>query len=470
MLSEAEGYGLLKRHDIPVPEYKIVNNADEAVRIAEKMGYPVVAKIVSLQVVHKSDAGGVVTGIKNKDEVKNAFETIIQNVKKNVPDADITGIIIEKEMPSGLELIIGGKTDPSFGKVITFGLGGKLVEIMRDVSLKVLPIGEDEIEKMIREIKGYILIKGYRGEPPRDEKVLTEIIGKVSELFYESNKLVEFDINPLILYEKGACAVDARIYEGDEVTEPGEKIEKEVQAGIFYPGSIAAAGASSDPKKIGYAVFRNLLDFPGRLYPVNPKRKEILGREAYPSLIAIPDSVDLAIITVPAPVVPEVIEEAGKKGVKLAVVISAGFKETGEEGRILEDKVLQIARKYGIRMVGPNCLGIILPHKRINATFDPASPRPGRLAFISQSGATITTAVDWSLQEDIDIGFSAIISVGNQADLGFDEFLKFARDDADTKAIILYIEEIKNGRAFMRAVREVTWNKPVIAIKSLSDK
>ncbi|VVB94411.1 Acetate--CoA ligase [ADP-forming] I subunit alpha [uncultured archaeon] len=162
------------------------------------------------------------------------------------------------------------------------------------------------------------------------------------------------------------------------------------------------------------------------------------------------------IVTVPAAVVPEVMEEAGKKGVKLAVVISAGFKEIGEEGRILEDKVLQIAEKYGIRMVGPNCLGIILPHKKINATFDPATPKPGGLTFISQSGAIITTIVDWSLLENIDMGLSAVISVGNQADLGFDDFLKFAQDDEDTKAIVLYIEEIKDGRAFMRVVREVT--------------
>ncbi len=468
MLSEAEGYDLLKRCGIPFPEYKIVNNADEAVRIAEKIGYPVVAKIVSPQVVHKSEIGGVITGIKNNEEVENAFEIIMQNVRKKAPDADISGIIIEKEMPPGLELIIGGKTDPSFGKVITFGLGGKLVEILKDVSLRVLPIEMDEIEKMIREIKGYVLIKGYRGEPPRDEKSLAETIDKVSKLFYESNKLIEFDINPLMLYEKGACAVDARIYESDEVILPGEKVEKEISSRIFYPESIAVIGASSDPNKVGYAVFRNLLDFPGELYAVNPKRKEILGREAYPSLESIPGGVDLAVITIPAPIVPEVMEEAGKKGIKLAVVISAGFKETGEEGRILENKVLQIAQRYGVRMIGPNCLGIILPHKKINATFDPVSPKPGHLAFISQSGATITTVVDWSLQEDF--GFSAIISVGNQADMGFDELLKFVSDDVNTKSIILYIEEIKNGRAFMKVIGEVAEKKPVIALKSGASK
>jgi len=468
MLSEAEGYNILKKYDIPTPEYKIVKNAEEAVKTAQKINYPVVMKIISPNVVHKSDVGGVILGIESDKEVKNAFERITTNVKNKVPNTELSGIIIEKEMPKGLELIIGGKIDPSFGKVVTFGLGGTLVELLKDISIKILPIGMDEIEKMIKEIKGYILIKGYRDEPPRDEKALVEIISKICKWFYEEKYIVEFDINPLILYEKGICAVDARIYVSDEVTEPKEKLEKEISADIFYPQSIAVVGASSEHNKVGYALFRNLLDFPGRLYPVNPKRAEILGRKVYRSIASIADNVDLAVIAVPAHIVPGVIEEAGEKGVKLAVIISAGFKEIGEEGMILEERVIQIANKYNIRLVGPNCLGIILPHKKINMTFDPATPKPGHLAFISQSGAVISTVVDWSLQEDI--GLSAIISVGNQADLGFDEFLKFARDDTDTKTIVLYIEEIKDGRAFMNVVKEVAKKKHIIAIKSGASK
>ncbi|MCX9012111.1 MAG: acetate--CoA ligase family protein [Candidatus Methanoperedens sp.] len=470
LLSEAEGYELLKKYGIPTPENTIVKSADEAVKTADKMGYPVVAKIISPQVVHKSDVGGVVTGIRNNEEVRRAYDKILKNVREKVPEAEITGIIIEKDMPHGLELIVGGRIDPSFGKVITFGLGGTLVEFLKDVSIKVLPIRTDEIEKMIREIKGYALIKGYRGEPPKDEKELVQVINNVSRLFCESDKLVEFDINPLILYEKGACAVDARIYETEGEVKHEEKPQTGVPTEVFYPGSIAVIGASSNPNKVGYAVFRNLLDFPGKLYAVNPKREEILRHKVYPDLISIPDTVDMIVVTVPAAVVPEIMEEAGKKGVKLAVIITAGFKEIGKEGAALQDKVSGIAQKYGIRIIGPNCLGLILPHKGINATFDPANPKPGDLAFISQSGAIITTVVDWSLKEDVEIGLSAVISVGNQADLGFNEFMKFARDDKDTRAIVLYIEEIKNGRLFMKVAGEVSEKKPIVAIKSGSSK
>ena len=149
--------------------------------------------------------------------------------------------------------------------------------------------------------------------------------------------------------------------------------------------SIAVVGASPDPNKVGYSILRNLLSFPGKLYPVNPKHTQILGRTVYPTLTSIPDPVDIAVIVVPARFVVDVVEEAGKKGTPLVVIISSGFRESGEAGSLLEDQVLTIARQYGIRIVGPNCLGVMLPHQGINTTFDPISPKSGRIAFISQS-------------------------------------------------------------------------------------
>jgi acyl-CoA synthetase (NDP forming) len=186
------------------------------------------------------------------------------------------------------------------------------------------------------------------------------------------------------------------------------------------------------------------------------------------SLASIPDQVDIAVIVVPARFVPQIIEEAGKKGIFFVIIISSGFRESGEKGSNLEHQVLLLAEKYGIRIMGPNCLGLMLPHQAINTTFDPISPKPGSLAFISQSGAIISTIVDWSLPEEI--GFSAVISVGNQADLSFEDFLRYTGDDPNTRAIILYIEEIHDGRRFMEIAHEVTPKKPVVAIKSGSSR
>ncbi len=464
LLSEAEGYELLRESGIPVPEYAIVQNEEDAAAFADSIGYPVVMKVISPQIVHKTDAGGVVLEIQSLQEALQAYRSIIDSVREYDPEAEIRGVMVEKQMPPGLELIVGGRTDPTFGKVLTFGLGGVFVELLRDIAMRVLPIDRDEAERMVREIRGYPLIAGFRGRS-MDEEALIEQIQNIGNLFCNDPRIVEFDINPMILYEQGASAVDARIYREDGGA--GVRERQEAMAfspEVFYADSIAVVGASSDPRKIGYAVFRNLLNYPGRLYAVNPKRAEILGHRAYGSLDAIPGDLDMVVIAVPASAVPQVLEESGRKGAKLAVIVSAGFRETGERGRDMEERLLEVARTHGIRIVGPNSLGIMLPHQGINTTFDPVSAQPGYIGFVSQSGAIITTVVDWSITEGI--GFSAVVSVGNQMDLSFLDYLKFLEQDENTRAIILYIEEIRNGREFMETVAEVSKKKPIIALKA----
>lgn len=464
LLSEAEGYALLAAHTIPVPNHSLTTTPEEAVRAADAIGYPVVMKVVSAEIVHKSDVGGVVIGISSAEEVRVVFKRIMDSAHSRAPDARITGIVVEQQLPPGLELIIGGKIDPAFGRILTVGLGGKMVELLRDVSLRVLPVSDDEINDMIEELKGYPLITGYRDEPPRDKKALARIIRSAADLFLSDLTLSEFDINPLVLYKDGACAVDARFYREEREIPLETLASAGMDNSLLDISSIAVVGASQDPGKIGYAICRNLLTFPGSLYPVNPKSPMILGRQAYPDLASIPEKVDLAVIAIPAAGVPGVIEEAGKKKIPLSIIISSGFREGGGEGRNLEEDILAIAQRHGMRIMGPNCLGLMLPHKGINTTFDPVSPRPGRIAFISQSGAIITTIVDWSLPEDI--GFSSVISVGNQADLTFEDFIRFAGDDPQTRSIILYIEQIRFGKRFMDVVRRVSLTKPVVAIKS----
>jgi len=468
LIRESEGYELLKSIGIPVPRYHIAQTAREAELAAQEIGYPVVLKVVSPDISHKSDVGGVVTSVKNDEEVRQAFGKIMAGVQQARPDAQVAGIIVEQQLPEGLELIIGGKSDPSFGEILLFGIGGKFVDLIKDVTLRILPLDEHSIREMVQELYGYKLIHGYRDEPPLDEKALIATLVKISAFFYKNPHLVEFDINPFVLYEHGGCAVDARFILDAEEKRPVSRVHKEIPAALFDAKTIAVVGASSDPNKVGYAVCKNLLSFPGTLVPVNPGRTEILGKTAFANLTSIPGNVDIAVITIPARGVPAIVEEAGLKGIPLLVIISSGFREAGDEGRVLEDQVLELARKYNTRIIGPNCLGIMFPYLGINTTFDPISPKPGKLAFISQSGAVITTLVDWSLPEDI--GFSAVISVGNQLDLGFEEYVSLLSEDEHTRAIILYIEEIRDGLRFMEVVSKVTPKKPVIAIKSGSSK
>ena len=236
------------------------------------------------------------------------------------------------------------------------------------------------------------------------------------------------------------------------------------------PRSIAVVGATNRPGSVGLAVFRNILSagFQGVLYPVNPKAKSVWSVKAYPRLADIPDEVDLAVIIVPAEVVCSILEEAGKKQVKGAIVISAGFKEVGGHGVELENCVKEVVGKYDIRLVGPNCLGVINNNENVcmNASFATKMPKAGNIAFISQSGALCTAVLDYA--EGRDIGFSKFVSFGNKADINEVDLLHYLKDDPDTDVILMYLEDIAHGRAFLETAREITWqaHKPMLAIKS----
>ncbi|MBP2030918.1 acetyltransferase [Methanohalophilus levihalophilus] len=234
---------------------------------------------------------------------------------------------------------------------------------------------------------------------------------------------------------------------------------------LFNPLSVAVIGASRTKGKVGRAVLDNLmLDFKGKIYPVNPTVSDIHDLQCFPSIDAIPDKVDLAVVVVPAKAVPAVMEKCGESGVSYVVVISAGFKEAGIEGSKLERQCVEIANKYGMKMVGPNCLGIINPLAGLNATFAASMANPGNIALMSQSGAICTSALDWA--EEKGVGFSRFVSLGNKADLGENDFLLEFADDPDTKVVAAYLEGVKNGPEFVKIAREVSAKKPIVIVKS----
>ncbi len=234
---------------------------------------------------------------------------------------------------------------------------------------------------------------------------------------------------------------------------------------FFSPKSVAVVGATENPGSVGRTILWNLMTSPfgGTVFPVNPKRPSVLGVKAYPALAEIPEPVDLAVIVTPPPSVPGIIRECGETGVRGAVVISAGFKEVGPEGAALEQKVLEEARTAKIRVIGPNCLGVMSPLSGLNATFATTIARPGSVGFISQSGALCTAVLDWSLKEMV--GFSAFLSIGSMVDVGWGDLIYYLGNDPKTRSIVLYMESIGNARSFLSAAREVALNKPIIVIK-----
>ncbi|KYH38022.1 MAG: acyl-CoA synthetase [Candidatus Bathyarchaeota archaeon B24] len=235
---------------------------------------------------------------------------------------------------------------------------------------------------------------------------------------------------------------------------------------ILSPKSIAVIGASRRSGAVGNRIVKNILEsgFKGPIYPINPKADKIHGLKCYPSVLKVEGDVDLAVVAVPARIVPEVVEEAGVKGVKGLIVISAGFREIGEEGAKLEKEVLTLCRKYGMRMVGPNCLGVINTSVPMNTTFASSQPIPGSIAFLSQSGALCTAVIDWAPKEGL--GFSVIVSLGNSADLNVVDFIEALKEDENTRVIACYIEGISEGDRFVKAVGEVSRKKPVVILKA----
>lgn len=234
---------------------------------------------------------------------------------------------------------------------------------------------------------------------------------------------------------------------------------------LFSPSGIALFGASERENAVGTLVFRNLLaaGYQGRLYPINPKHQEIQGQPAFSSLSQVKEPVDLAVVATPARTIPAITEACGEHGVKVMLILSAGFRESGDEGRRLEDQVMHLARRHGIRVMGPNCLGLIRPSKGINATFGHNNAKAGNLAFVSQSGAICTAILDWA--EENEIGFSAVVSTGIGADLDFGDYLDFLVSDPLTSSIMLYIEGVRDARRFMSGLRAAARLKPVIALK-----
>jgi acetyltransferase len=247
----------------------------------------------------------------------------------------------------------------------------------------------------------------------------------------------------------------------DILKRPGQPLDA-----FFRPRAVAVIGATENPGSVGRTMLANLMaaPFPGTIYPINPKRPTVLGLTSYPRVGATPGPVDLAVVVTPAAAVPGLIGECIDAGVKAAIIISAGFRETGPAGAALEQQVRDQLARGSMRVIGPNCLGVMSPRGGLNATFAAGMVRPGNVAFVSQSGALLTAILDWSLLANV--GFSAFISIGAMLDVGWGDLIDYLCDDPETQSIVLYMESIGNARAFLSAVREVTLRKPVIVIKA----
>jgi acyl-CoA synthetase (NDP forming) len=463
-LFEHEAKDLISRVGLPTTRYRLAKDMDEAISAAHEIGYPVALKIVSPQVIHKSDAGGVALGIGGDDELSASYNKIIENVKEMVSGAEIRGVLVEEMAAPSVEVIVGATRDPQFGPAVMFGVGGILTEIVKDVSFRVAPLGRDEAVKMMGEIKAHRVLEGARGMPPVDKAVLADIIVKTSSMIVETPGIAAIDLNPVIAYGDSAKIVDARVILGDEgdsdeAMEPADDLNA-----VLNPSSVAVIGASASPDKIGHKILRNIVDagFKGPIYPVNPRGGEILGLKAYPSVLDTPGVVDSVVVVVPSRFVPGVMEECVQKGVKGAVIISSGFKDVGPEGAQLEKTVLETAARGGVRIIGPNCQGVSNPVSGFCATW-PLVAGVGPVAVISQSGSIALEAP--SNLVDNHVGYSKSVALGNKSDVDEADLISWLGGDEGTRVIAVYTEGTDQGRKLMKSVKTASSGKPVLILK-----
>lgn len=473
VITEETSKSILKSYGIKVPGYALVTSADQAAKAAKKLGFPLVMKVVSPQILHKTDVGGVKVGIDNVADVKKTFNDMHKRLSRK-KGVQLKGILLEKMVDPGVELIVGLQNDPQFGPVIMVGLGGIMTEIMRDVSFRMLPITTSDAKSMLAELKGAKILKGFRGSKPVDVNMLAKALVQIGKLGVDhATHFESIDFNPIVVYPKSYAVVDAKIILRRQ-TKPNAisraKPNKEFMETFFTPKSVALVGASAKPGKIGNSILDSLAkhDYTGTVYPINPKEDSILGIKCYPSLVEIPGKVDLVVICVDLSITPQVLKECAKKGVHSVVIVSGGGKELGGERAAMEAEVKRLSTEHKIRIIGPNCIGMFNAANRLDCAFQGQArmvrAKLGPVALLSQSG---TMGISFLETADT-FGLSKMVSYGNRSDVDEADMIWYLANDPQTKVIALYVEGFGDGRKFINTARRVMKEKkkPIVIWKS----
>ncbi|MEK6865478.1 MAG: acetate--CoA ligase family protein, partial [Thermoproteota archaeon] len=425
------------------------------------------------QILHKTDVGGVKVGLDNVNDVKKTFKDMYGRLSKK-KGVEVKGILLEKMVPKGVELIVGIQNDPQFGPVIMVGLGGIMTEVMKDVAFRMLPISTSDAKSMLSELKGSALLKGFRGSESIDTNMVAKMLVQIGKLGVENADYINsIDFNPVVVYPKSHFVVDAKIILNNEIKKNSISKAKpniESMEAFFTPESVALVGASATPGKIGNSVLVALgkQDYKGKVYPINPKQESILGIKCYPSLDAINEKVDLVVVCIDLAECGPIMKTCANKGIHNVVIVSGGGKELGGDRAAMEAEVKELSLKHKIRVIGPNCIGMFNAANRLDCAFQGQErmvrSKLGNVAFFSQSGT-----MGISMLESADVfGLSKMISFGNRSDVDEADMIWYAANDPQTKVIGLYVEGFGDGRKFINTAKRVMkeQKKPIVIWKS----
>ncbi len=465
-LSEPEAKQALAAMGIAVPAGEVAADAAAAAAAAERLGGPFAVKVVSPDILHKSDARAVSIRLADAAAVQAAVGTM--SAEPAVRAARVDGWLVERMAAPGVEMVIGAVRDPQFGMMVMVGLGGVFVEVLGDVAFRLVPIARGEAEAMIDALQGRALLDGARGRAPVSRAALVDLLlavgGEGGLLHRCGDAIAELDLNPVIVSADAAVVVDARV-----ILAPAPGADAQAAAPVaavdfdrlFAPKSVAVLGASATDTSIANTFIRRMKKFgyAGAIWPIHPSAPEVEGLPAFRSLADTPGPVDYAYVAIGAARVADALS-AGAGRLGFAQVISSGFGEV-EEGRGLEQGLVAAARSGGFRVVGPNCLGLYSP--RGGVTFPDDAPREtGSIGVLAQSGGLSTDIIKRGQTRGV--RFSALVTIGNSCDVGAAELTGFYFDDARTRAVGLYLESAKDGRALFELMRSPK-AKPVVLLK-----
>ncbi len=462
-LSEYESKQVLRAAGIVLPDETLVTQPQAAADAADRLGYPVVLKAVGPRLLHKSDRGLVQTGLTDRDALVRALEEMRQRA-----GGDIESFLVQPQIAGRREFVAGMYRDDQFGPVVMFGLGGIYTEALADTSCRLAPLSPRDAEAMLDELQARAFLGALRGEQAVKREDLVAILLGLSQLALDYPEIAEIDLNPLIAQPDGGIGIaDALVIcrppsmpANEEGGVPAQSIRD-----LFYPRAIAFIGASAQFGKWGHMLFTNTVGggFDGQCYLVNPKGGRIAGRPVYRSIADVPEAIDLAVVTIPAAGVLELIPQLQQKKIRNMLLITSGFGETDEKGKALEAELTRSARQAGILVLGPNTMGICNPHIKFYGTGSPVCPRAGGTAVVAQSGNMGTQLLAFAEQQGI--GIRGFAGSGNEAMLTIEDFIAGFEGDALTRTVMLYIESVKNGRRFFENARRLGRQKPIVMLK-----
>ncbi|MGC8844376.1 MAG: acetate--CoA ligase family protein, partial [Candidatus Hydrogenedens sp.] len=467
IFSEIQTLDLLEKYKIPVAGFRICHNLNEVVSSAQELGFPITIKGMVEGIAHKSDWGLVKTDIKSEEDLLK----VVKEIQNNAQDKCLSGFLLQKHIYGKRELIVGGMKHNEYGLCVYIGIGGIFVEALEDASFRSVPIREIDLQEMIYELHFKKIFQSFRGDPPVDIQKLFQVVKSIENLLNNEKEISQFELNPILIHCDTPIAVDALAIKGDIIITDKQSeiisLDFNKLLRLFEPESIAIVGITDTPIKWGFRVLFNTLEggYTGKIYGVNPKRSEVLNIPCYPSILDIPEVVDLAVIIVPPHAVLPSVQECVQKGIQVVLVITAGFGELNdEEAQSAQEKLRQIARENDLYLIGPNCAGVVSPvPKKLYCSMIGRYPQPGGLSILSQSGNIGNTAMSWAMEHHL--GLSRFISTGNEAVIKNYHYLNFFGSDPKTKVIFSYIESAKDIRIFFDELKHVTKKKPVIVLK-----